>query len=255
MGACSGNEKKETVTLKENQEKNILSTSTDSDEYHAKWDYLVKTHVDANGMVDYKGMEADREILESYLARLSAYPPDKKTWSDNKRLAYWINAYNAFTVKLIIDNYPVKSIKDLGGDIYKVNTTWDKKFIKIGNETLDLNNIEHKKIRKEFDDPRIHMAVNCASMSCPKLRNEAYTAEKLDQQLNDQVKDFLQSDKNDLNPEAPKVSSIFKWYAGDFKKDYKSVKAFINAYASADIKPGVELEYKAYDWSLNEQKN
>lgn len=219
---------------------------------HKQWDELVKKHVTPFGKVNYEGMKNDKEHLEAYLTMLSNNPP-KSSWTKSEILAYWINAYNAFTVQLIVKHYPVKSIKDLGGPIYKVNTSWDIKFIQIGNEELDLNTIEHQKIRGQFKEPRIHFAVNCASVSCPRLRNEAYTSSKLEQQLTDQTKYFIAYKvKNDISdPKNPKVSKLFSWYSSDFKIEGKSVINFINKYSNSTIHEGATLNYLDYNWNLN----
>jgi len=227
----------------------LFTFNTHAQIKHTSWDALLKKYVSASGHVNYKGFVADKAKLNAYCDLLSKNAP-KASWSKNQKLAYWINAYNAFTVKLIVDNYPVKSIKELGGSVYKVNTPWDKKFIKIGGETLDLNNIEHQKIRGNFNEPRIHFAVNCASISCPKLRNEAFTASKLEAQLTAQTKYFLKH-KNTIDGSNPKLSKIFKWYAGDFKKKEGSVTAFINKYSTVKIKDGAPLSYLNYNWNLN----
>ena len=138
---------------------------------HEIWDSLLREHVSEKGLVDYKGFIKDSIQFNKYLDLLSKNHPNDKNWSKDEQLAYWLNAYNAFTVKLIMDYYPVKSIKDIKNGIPFVNTVWDIKFIKIEDRTYDLNNIEHGIIRPTFKDPRIHMAVNCASISCPKLQN------------------------------------------------------------------------------------
>ncbi len=220
---------------------------------HKIWDNLVKKHVSPSGNVDYKGFIQDSVQLNQYLALLSEAAPDPKKWSRDAQIAYWINAYNAFTVKLIADNYPVKSIKDLGGGLYKINTTWDIKFINIGGQELDLNNIEHKILRKDFEEPRIHFAVNCASVSCPKLRTEAYTGPKLEEQLSDQTRDFLANkSKNEFfSPNKAEVSKLFTWFSGDFKIG-GSVIPFINQYAPIQLKEDAALDYKDYNWNLNE---
>jgi hypothetical protein len=230
-----------------------ISASPPSPVSHEQWDALLKKHVDNNGNVNYKGFVADSVKLNDYLDLLSKNPANE-SWGKDERLAYWINAYNAFTVKLIVSGYPVKSIKELGGSIYKVNTPWDIKFIKIGDEKYDLNNIEHGIIRKKFNEPRIHFAVNCASESCPRLRNEAYTADKLERQLTDQAKYFINNPKkNDLSSSTqPKLSKIFKWFSGDFKKGDKSVIDFINRYASKKLDAKAKPEYLDYGWNLNE---
>ena len=168
-------------------------------------------------------------------------------------MAFWINVYNAFTVKLIVLNLPVKSIKDLGGSIYKVNTPWDIKFIKIGSKTYDLNNIEHKILRKKFKDPRIHFALNCASVSCPKLRNEAYVSSKLNKQLDEQTKYFINnSGKNIIKGDEAQLSKLFSWYRMDFKDGDGTVIDFINRYSNKKIDVRAKISYLEYDWNLND---
>lgn len=217
---------------------------------HEIWDSLLREHVSEKGLVDYKGFIKDSVQFNKYLDLLSKNHPNDKNWSKDEQLAYWINAYNAFTVKLIMDHYPTKSIKDIKNGIPFVNTVWDIKFIKIEDRTYDLNNIEHGIIRPTFKDPRIHMAVNCASISCPKLQNRAYTASKINEQLDDAARDFLSDDaKNKISANDPKVSSIFKWYGGDFD----SVIDFINKYAKVKVDKDAKLEYLDYNWELNEQ--
>ncbi len=221
---------------------------------HEQWNVLLKKHVTKDGWVNYKGFQADSTQLNTYLKLLSANHPDAATWSANERKAYWINAYNAFTVQLIIRNYPCKSIKDLGGKIYKVNTPWDIRFIKIGAKTYDLNNIENSILRKEFDDPRIHFTVNCASVSCPPLRNEAYMADKLDQQLDEQGKAFVNDGfRNKITAGKVQISNIFKWYQGDFTKK-GTLADFLNQYSNVKISKSMNIEYLDYDWNLNEKK-
>ena len=142
---------------------------------HTIWDELLQKHVDS-GKVDYKGFIRDSSKFDKYLRLLKENHPNRKNWTEEERLAYWINAYNAFTLKLIIDNYPVESIKDIKKGIPFVNSVWDIKFIKIEAATYDLNNIEHGIIRAKFSEQRIHFAVNCASVSCPDLADSSYNA-------------------------------------------------------------------------------
>jgi len=223
---------------------------------HAKWDALLKKHVDGSGMVDYKGFRADSAELNGYLDLLRKHHPNEENWSEDERLAYWINAYNAFTIKLILEHYPVESIKDIGSTISIpfVNSPWDIKFIEIEGEEYDLNNIEHGIIRKEFDEPRIHFALVCAAISCPKLRNEAFVANRLDEQLDDQTRDFFNNpEKNKIASDRVVLSKLMKWYAGDFKSGSPSVIAFINKYSSTQIKDDTEIDYMDYNWKLNEQ--
>ncbi|NVK63498.1 MAG: DUF547 domain-containing protein [Flavobacteriales bacterium] len=218
---------------------------------HETWTELLQKYVDSAGHVNYKGFIEEKEKFHSYLCALEQEAP-QDDWTENEKLAYWINAYNAFTVELIIDNYPVKSIKELGGKLFKINTSWDIKFIHIDGETYDLNNIEHGIIRKNFNEPRIHFAVNCASVSCPKLRNEAYVGSKLDAQLEDQVRYFLKNEnKNILGTEKAKLSKIFRWFTGDFTENMSLVE-FINQYSEVKLTEETELEYLDYNWNLNE---
>ena len=221
------------------------------------WTALLKKHVDNKGLVDYKGFIADKDKLQSYLDGLSANPP-ADTWTTNDKIAYWLNAYNAFTVKLIVDHYPVEGIKKLGGkhQVIFINTPWDIKFFKIGGKTMTLNRIEHRILRREFTEPRIHFALNCASISCPKLRREAYVGSKLDMQLTDQAKEFLRDDsRNILDAKAPKLSSIFSFYGKDMTKwSGKSLINYINQYAAIKINQDAELDYLDYNWNLNDQK-
>ncbi len=222
------------------------------------WTKLVKKHVNEEGLVDYKGFIKDKSQLQSYLDLLSANPPGDG-WSREDKIAYWLNAYNAFTIKLIIDHYPLESIKDIGPkhQIIFINTPWDKKFFKIGSKTMTLNRIEHRILRKIYKEPRIHFALNCASMSCPKLRREAYEGSKLNEQLTDQAKQFMRDPKrNQPDPSKPKLSAIFSFYGKDMRtwSGGKTLIEYINQYSAVKIKEDAEIEYLDYDWDLNEQK-
>jgi len=223
---------------------------------HSGFDLLLKKYVSANGVVNYKGLQTDSLALNGYLNQLSQHPPNEKTWTKEEQMVYWINAYNAFTIKLITRYYPIKSIKDIGSSIQIpfVNTPWDIKFITIGNEKMDLNNIEHGKLRKQFDDPRIHMALVCASKSCPILLNEAYDPKKLEIQLIRQTKAFLADPyRNKVTADKPQFSMIFKWYSMDFNTKGSSVREFVNQYSAVKIKPDAKISYLDYDWGLNDQ--
>lgn len=221
---------------------------------HQIWDELLQKHVRANGMVDYKGFIKDGEKLQKYLDLLSKGAPDPNKWSRDERLAYWINAYNAFTIKLIIDNYPVESIQDLHPTIKipLVNTVWHKKFFKIGGEEASLDEIEHDILRKRFDEPRIHFAINCASFSCPPLRAEAYKSEKLDKQLDEMAVRFVNDDKrNDIKADQAEVSKIFSWFTKDFTKN-GSLREYLNKYSNVKLNKDADIDYMEYDWSLND---
>ncbi len=213
---------------------------------HSLWDDLLKKHVSDEGWVDYQGFAEDRVKLTSYLQLLASNPPTEE-WSVSELLAYYINIYNAYTVDLIVENYPVNSIKDINGP-------WTRGFVEIGDKKLSLGGIENGILRK-MNEPRIHFAINCASISCPKLLNEAYFANKIEAQLDRVTRDFIHSEKNDLSPDMPRLSSIFDWYRKDYLVDGEvDVIGYINKYLEVPINANAELNYLEYDWNLNEQK-
>lgn len=243
------------------------------DHRHAAWDALLKKHVvligDGNAsQVDYAGFKADRADLKAYLEALSAVPDsDYRRWNSNQQLAFLINAYNAYTVDLILTRYPdLKSIKDLGSVL---QSPWKKAFFTLLGQARGLDDVEHGMIRAPgaFDEPRIHAAVNCASVGCPMLRAEAFAADRLDGQLEDSMRRFL-SDRSRNRFDAARntlsVSKIFDWYKGDFEKGhhgFSSLDATFARYADAlgDTpqaqgairKGGLAIRYLDYDWALN----
>lgn len=210
---------------------------------HSAWDALLGKYVREDGMVNYKGFQKDREKLDAYLELLSSQEPDN-SWSANELLAYYINLYNAHTVDLILRNYPVKSIKDING-------AWTREFVKIGDTEISLGGIENSLLRK-MNEPRIHFAINCASISCPKLLNEAYTAKNVEAQLEKVTRDFVNSDKNEITSKTVKLSSIFDWYKGDFTGNGKNLIDYVNKYAKVKIDPEASISFKDYNWNLNE---
>ncbi|MGI4736952.1 MAG: DUF547 domain-containing protein [Janthinobacterium lividum] len=231
----------------------VAAASTPVD--HSAFDKLLKKHVTAQGLVDYKGFKADETVFNQYLALLSKNPP-AANWSKNDQMAYWINAYNAYTIRLILDHYPVQSIKDIGSKIKIpfVTTPWAAKFFSIGGEKMSLDNIEHGILRKKFDDPRIHFTLVCASISCPRLRNEAYTAAQLEKQLDDQGHDFLNNPaKNNITKPSAQLSKYFDWYKGDWEKNGQSVVKWVNRYATTKIDASTKVTYLEYNWNLNKQ--
>lgn len=220
---------------------------------HVLFDSLLVKNVTPEGLVDYKGFIKDSVLFNEYLDLLSKNYPDEQNWNREERLAYWINAYNAFTIKLIVDHYPVKSIKDIKKGIPMVSDTWTIKFIKIEGKKYNLNNIEHDIVRPKFKDPRVHFALNCASMGCPPLLNAAYTAEKLNDQLDSQAKRFINDGVHNkiISSKKANLSKIFSWFSGDFKKTAPSVIAFINRYADTKLSTSADIKYNDYDWALN----
>jgi hypothetical protein len=243
------------------------------DHRHAAWDTLLKKHVVlmSNGnasQVDYTGFKNDRATLKAYLDSLSAVPEaDYQRWGKPQQLAFLINAYNAFTVELILTRYPeLKSIKELGS---LLQSPWKKVFFSLLGQERSLDDVEHNMIRTPgaFDEPRIHAAVNCASVGCPMLRDEAFTAGRLDGQLEDSMRRFL-ADRSrsrfDAASNTLSVSMIFDWYKGDFEQGYQgfsSLDATFARYAdalgdtpqtqAAIRKGGLKIRYLEYDWALN----
>lgn len=207
-----------------------------------------------DGVVDYRGLKREEGKLDLYLRVLEKTDP--KMLSRNEQFAFYINAYNAWTIKLILSGYPgVKSIKDLGS-LFK--SPWKKKIARIDGGVISLDNIEHDILRPRFKDPRIHFAVNCASKSCPPLRSEPYEGDVLDNQLTEMTEKFINDpERNRLKGNTLYASKIFKWYPGDFNHD---IVGFFTQYAKKGLRDGlkkhareIEVEYLDYDWTLNGQ--
>ena len=250
----------------------LAQCSWASDFDHRAWDKLLRQHVvatdnDAVTTFDYAGLLDQQVELDLYLEQLAAVNlAEFERWPHTAQLAFLINAYNASTVKLVLSGYPgIDSIKDLGSWL---NTPWEKQFIPLLGSSRSLDDIEHGLIRDSgrYREPRIHFAVNCASIGCPSLRAEAYTAERLDAQLEDQTRLFLSDrTRNRLQGSILSVSPLFKWYRKDFEKgrsEFDSLDSFFSAYAPAlalqdnDIKNlqagKIRIEYLNYDWRLND---
>jgi len=207
---------------------------------HSLWNTLLNKYVNA-GKVDYASFKNDMG-LEKYLALLAENPP-QSSWSRDEQLAYWINTYNAFTIKLITDNYPVNSIMDLHG-----GKPWDVKWIKLGKKSFSLNQIENEIIRPQFNEPRIHFAVNCAAKSCPPIANEAFTTANLEQLLEKQTIAFINDNKfNTVSSNQMKLSKIFEWYSSDFG----NLVDFIKKYSKKPVSSTASISYLEYDWALN----
>lgn len=221
---------------------------------HSQWTELLSNYVDDKGLVNYAGLQQDKAALLNYTTHLSQNPP-APSWNKNDQLAYWINAYNAFTVLLIVDNYPIESIKDLNPilSIPTIRSVWTKEWFKIGGKDFSLDQIEHKILRKEFDEPRIHFAINCASYSCPILRREAYEGLRINDQLNEQARLFINDEsRNQLTEEEVKLSLVFNWFGGDFKKGQTLIE-FLNKYSELKIDNGAKISFVKYDWQLNDK--
>ncbi|WP_323787010.1 DUF547 domain-containing protein [Psychroserpens sp.] len=232
-------------TISEVETEPEITGSQDTEVFnHEAWNNLLQKHVSEQGNVNYNGFKSDKTEFYSYLNSLSETPPED-SWSKDETLAYWMNVYNAFTIKLILDNYPIQSIKDIDGP-------WNHRFIKIGAKWYTLNDVEHRIIRK-MDEPRIHFALVCAAVSCPRLYNKAFTSKNLDSDLVLLTKGFLgDSSKNELSESSIKLSKIFKWYGGDFKSNESSLIDFLNQYSDVTISEKAKKSYKDYNWNLND---
>jgi len=258
------------------------ATAQSFDHSHAAFTVLLKKHVvpidgGKSSQVKYADLQKDRASLKAYLDSLSKVPEAEfNSWSKPQRMAFLINAYNGFTLELILQNYPVKSIKDIGSVF---DDRWKRKFFKLLGQDFYLNKIEHETLRKPgaYDEPRVHFALNCASIGCPALRDEAFTADKLDQQLEAQTVRFLSDrSRNRYDPKSGKleVSMIFKWFNQDWESGYKgfdgktaAIKSredyfarYAKLLADAPADQQKIAEGKAaisnldYDWSLNGAK-
>jgi hypothetical protein len=219
---------------------------------HQNWDVLVHQFVDDKGFVDYNGFKNNESQLDDYLDSLTNTTP-QKNWTNHQKIAYWINAYNAFTVKLIMNNYGKANMKEIG--VAHQQSPFKIPFFKIGADEFTLDKLEHEILRKEFNEPRIHFCLVCASFSCPKFRNEAFIADKLEEQLEDQTSDFINDpDKNSLDQNPIGVSSLFQWYWDDFYEyfnDKKSLLNWINKYSKTPTSVNDEIEYLPYNCALN----
>jgi len=213
---------------------------------HSSWNTLLKKYVDTDGNVVYKSFKNDTDTLNQYLRYLAQNTPSNSA-KKNERLAYYINLYNAATVKLILDNYPLTSIKD-------IKDPWGKKLVEIGGQQVSLGHIEHRILRK-MSEPRIHFAINCASYSCPKLLGAAFTASKMEVQLQKATREFIQdTTRNQIASNNVQLSNIFKWYKKDFTDKDSSLIDYINSYTKTTIESNAKIKFLKYDWNLNEAK-
>lgn len=238
------------------------------DHSHKLWGEVLEKFVTDQGhssAVNYQGLKTNSEIFQKYLESLSVVKKSEfESWSREERLAFLINAYNAFTLKLIIDFYPVKSIRDIGRSLlHPFPNPWkDQKFIELFGEKTFLDHIEHDLIRPVFKEPRIHFAVNCASIGCPKLSTQPYTASNLEKQLVEASKLFLSdSTRNRWNETKSmlELSMIFDWYGEDFGEGDDGLKNFIlplmelsETQLAAARK--AKIDFLEYNWSLNDHK-
>lgn len=212
---------------------------------HENWSAVLKKYVSEDGKVNYKGLKKDVAKLDAYIGDLKKNMPES-SWTSNEKKAYWINAYNAFTIKLILMKYPLTSIKNLD---FEGKSAWDHKWIELGGNKMSLNDIENSKLRDGFKDARIHFAINCASFSCPVLLNKAVTAENIEEVLTAQTKRFLaDKSRNKIAADKIQISELFKWYS----KDFGELIPFLNKYSSVKINSDAAISYMEYKWNINE---
>lgn len=209
---------------------------------HNSWNKLLQAHVSEKGHVDYYGFKTNRFELLNYIQLLSKNRPTE-SWNKETILAYWINAYNAMTIDLILRHYPLKSIKD-------IKNPWDQRFWKLGDKWYNLNEIEHD-ILRNMNEPRIHFAIVCASVSCPSLQNKAYTPDYIENQLTQATKAFLNDEsKNSISENNLELSKIFQWFGKDFKQNGTLID-FLNTYSDINISAKAKKHFKDYNWDLN----
>ncbi len=212
---------------------------------HSAWDQILILNVLDNGMVDYEGVTRDVSVFYEYFRYLCKISP-QDNWSNEEKLAYWLNVYNATAMKMIIDEYPITSIND-------IENPWKRKAFKTQGVRYSLDDIEHSILRK-FDDPRIHFLLNCGSLSSPRLWNRAYTSMNILDALDDRTKEFINDpQRNQITSSMVKISQLFEWYKDDFESNNISVVDFINQYATVKIKKIPRNAYITYDWSLNKK--
>ena len=223
---------------------NAMAQTTAPVALHAAWDSLLQRHVNRNGLVNYAKFQKDTLRLNAYLQRLQANPPNRTNHKES--VAYWINAYNAFTIQLVLQHYGyIQSIRDL--DNGKV---WTTRTLRIAGKDYTLDAIEKEILIKQYHEPRIHFAINCAARSCPPLLNKAWTAQNLDIMLVEQTRAFINNQQfNDIQPLACQLSPIFEWYGADFG----NLIQFINQYGKVKVSPIALISFKTYDWRLNKQ--
>ncbi|MFY7806184.1 MAG: DUF547 domain-containing protein [Limnoraphis robusta] len=247
-------------------ESNVTLAATEPFSYQ-NYQQILSTYVDENGNVNYKALKENRQNLDKFNASLATLSPQSfENWTEKEKIAFWINAYNSLTLLAIIENYPTKSIRDIPG-------VWTKLQFNVMGKEVTLDEIEHKILRVQFNEPRIHMGLVCASIGCPLLLQEPYTGDKLDEQLDEQTRKFIALNQNfkiDQQNNQVYLSSIFKWFGEDFIPSFnaqekfmgsdkeRAVLNFISQYLNESeqkylINGKYKIKYLDYDWSLNDK--
>ncbi len=267
--SCSNSTEFNFESTNSDQTQSSVASAESTDFSYDNYAQILTQYVNDQGKVDYQSLKQNRQPLDSFHDSIATLSPQVyQGWTEDEQIAFWVNIYNSLTLEAIINNYPTESIKDIPG-------VWKRLKFEVMGEELTLDQIEHEILRKQFDEPRIHMGLVCASIGCPLLRQEPFTANKLDQQLNEQTLEFLALDRNfKINKDENKVylSSIFKWFGEDFeskhgaenqytgKEKERAVLNFINQYLESQnqtylTQGDYQISYLNYDWSLNDVKS
>ena len=207
------------------------------------FDKLLKTYVDPNGRVNYKMLTKEKTAINQVLDQLQKINTQKL--NEKARLAFYINLYNLTSLKVIADNYPIKSIKDIkGGKI------WDIGLMVLNGKSYSLNELENQLIRGQYKEPRIHFLINCGAKSCPPLHTEAFTEKNIDELMDKRTRQFINDAlSNTITPKQIKISKIFDWYQTDFG----NLVSFINRYSKTKVLNNAKISFMDYDWDLNKQ--
>ena len=207
------------------------------------FDKLLKTYVDPNGRVNYKMLTKEKTAINQVLDQWQKINAQKL--NEKARLAFYINLYNLTTLKVIADNYPIKSIKDIkGGKI------WDIGLMVLNGKSYSLNELENQLIRGQYKEPRIHFLINCGAKSCPPLHTEAFTEKNIDELMDKRTRQFINDVlSNTITPKQIKISKIFDWYQTDFG----NLVSFINRYSKTKVLNNAKISFMDYDWDLNKQ--
>ncbi|MEA5520217.1 DUF547 domain-containing protein [Limnoraphis robusta] len=254
------------INSENSTESNVTLAATEPFSYQ-NYQQILSIYVDENGNVNYKALKENRQNLDKFNASLATLSPQSfENWTEKEKIAFWINAYNSLTLLAIIENYPTKSIRDIPG-------VWTKLQFNVMGKEVTLDEIEHKILRVQFNEPRIHMGLVCASIGCPLLLQEPYTGDKLDEQLDEQTRKFIALNQNfkiDKQNNQVYLSSIFKWFGEDFIPSFKAqdkftgsdkeraVLNFVSQYLNESeqkylINEKYQIKYLDYDWSLNDK--
>lgn len=238
------------------------NTATAETFNHTEFDRILRTYVQ-NGKVDYRNiLHQEKGTLQNYLDAIAAANPETLV-DENERLAFWINAYNAFTIMGVLEQYPTETIRPSRLGLIPDNSFFRDTKYPVHGELISVDDIEHVILRKQFKEPRIHFAIVCASIGCPHLRSEAYTGEAVDRQLDDQARLFINNPANvrfDISGRVVYLSKIFQWFSSDFtinssKDKFEFISRYVDMKTSEFLHSGdFDIKYLDYDWSLNDWK-